>query len=227
MQVNILLFPQVVPLDLVGPYEVLSRVPEWRVDIVAQKTGATPTDKPMFLLPTACWETAAKPDLLIVPGGSGVDAAISDTDYVRYVAKEAARSSYVLGVCTGCLLLGAAGILRGKKATSHWMVRHLLPALGATAVDERVLRDGNVFTAAGVTAGIDAALRIVGELAGAERAQAIQLAMEYDPVPPYAGGSVANTPDPIINLVHQSSEGKRDRRECLVAAAAKRLENET
>jgi len=223
MQVNILLFPNVVPLDVIGPYEVLSRVRGWQVDIVARSCEAIPTDKPMLLLPTATWEDAANADLLVVPGGSGVDATLCDGAWVRYVADEAARSSYILGVCTGSLLLGAAGVLHGKRATTHWMVRDLLPAFGATAVNERVARDGNIFTAAGVSAGIDAALRLVGDVAGVAQAQTIQLAMEYDPAPPYVSGSPDNTPTAILELVRLSSAAKLERREQLVTEAARLL----
>lgn len=220
MQVNILLFPHVVPLDVIGPYEVLSRVPGWRVEIVARSSEAIPTDKPLLLLPTATWDDAANADLLVVPGGSGVDDIICDRVWVRYVADQAAQASYILGVCTGSLLLGAAGVLHSKKATTHWMVRDLLPAFGATAVNKRVVRDGNVFTAAGVTAGIDAALSLVGDLEGVAQARTIQLAMEYDPAPPYVGGSPANTPTAILEAVRRSSAAKRKRREQLVTEAA-------
>lgn len=223
MQVNILLFPGIVPLDLVGPYEVLARVRGWNVDVVAESMDAVPSDKSISMLPTADWKTAPAPDVFVIPGGSGVDALLTDNAWVAYVAQQARQADYLLGVCTGTLLLGAAGLLHGRLATSHWMVRDLLPGFGATVSEERVVRDGDLFTAAGVSAGLDAALRIVGDLVSVDEAQSIQLMMEYDPIPPFRGGTVATTPSDVVKSVRAASSEKRRRREALVKEAVRRM----
>ena len=158
--------------------------------VLAAKTRApVPSDCGLDLVPTTTFAECGSLDLLCVPGGFGVDGAIEDDETMAFVREQGTRATYVTSVCTGAFVLGAAGLLRGKRATTHWAYHHLLPRVGATPVKARVVRDGNTFTGGGVTAGIDFALTVVAELAGEAAARSIQLAIEYDPAPPFDGGA--------------------------------------
>ena len=212
-----------VPLDLVGPYEVLTRVPGWTVELVAVDMKPVVTDKGLALLPNRTRETAKPADLLVVPGGAGADIAMLDADWVAFVRAQAAGAKYVFGICTGALLLGAAGLLAGKRAGAHWQARDLLAQFGAIPSDERIVVDGNIYTSAGVTSGIDAALRVVADLAGEDRARMIQLGMEYDPAPPFDGGTPFTSPREIVDGVLAAAAPRRAKREAQVAEAAARM----
>ncbi len=185
LEIGFLAFDGVTQLDLTGPLQVLSRAPNSRVHVVAL-TATVTTDVPGFLLHATCLADACPPlDVLVVPGGFGVDNAIGNERLLAFVRRQAATANHVCSVCTGAFVLGAAGLLRGKRSATHWAYRHLLPLVGATPVAERVVRDGKYCSGGGVTAGIDFALELLGELAGGEYAASVQLALEYDPAPPF------------------------------------------
>lgn len=223
MQVNIVTVPDMVQLDITGPYEVLARTPGWTVDLVAATQEAVRTDRGLRLLPNVTRATAKPSNILVIPGGTGIDTAMLDPEWVEYVRKESAKCDYVFGVCTGSLLLGAAGVLKGKHAGGHWQARDMLTQFGATVSNDRMTRDGNIYTSGGVTSGIDMALRVVADIAGLETAQKIQLAMEYDPAPPFVGGTPYTSPPDIVAAVLKDSSKRRALRESMVAEAAQRL----
>jgi cyclohexyl-isocyanide hydratase len=189
MQIGYLLFPDLTQLDLTGPLQVLSRLPGATSHIVAKRAEPVRSDCGLSLLPTTTFEACPELDLIIVPGGLGVADAIRDPSTVAFVRRCAAKARYVTSICTGAFLLGAAGLLRGKRATTHWAYHGLLPLVGAIPVGARVVRDGPVITGAGVTAGIDFALSVAAEVSNDDIARGIQLSIEYDPAPPYDAGS--------------------------------------
>jgi cyclohexyl-isocyanide hydratase len=168
---------------------VLHGLPGATTLIVAKAREPVPSDGPLAIPPTATFADCPPLDLLCIAGGAGVDQAMEDEETIAFVRREGARAKFVTSVCTGAFVLGAAGLLRGKRATTHWAFHHLLPRVGAIPVKERVVRDGNTFTGGGVTAGIDFAFTVMSEIAGPVVAQAVQLRLEYDPKPPFAGGS--------------------------------------
>jgi cyclohexyl-isocyanide hydratase len=223
VQVNIILMPEAVQLDLTGPFEVLSRTPGWTIDLVAASMDAVRTDHGLLLTPMATRETAKPSDILVVPGGEAVDEAMLDPDWLAYVARESERARFVFGVCAGSLLLAACGALTGRRAGSHWQSRDLLALFGVIPSDERLTVDGKFYTTAGITAGIDMAFRVVADFAGEETARKILLAMEYDPAPPFSGGRPDNAPPQIVSAVLADSRLRRARREEAVARAAARL----
>jgi cyclohexyl-isocyanide hydratase len=202
---------------------VLARVPGWTVSLVAATMEPVRTDRGLRLVPDATRETALASDLLVVPGGTGVDAAMLDPAWISYVQREAARAEYVFGVCTGSLLLAAAGLLKGRRAGGHWQARDLLAKFGVTPSNDRMTVDGKFYTSGGVTSGIDAALRVVGDLQGETTARKIQLAIEYDPQPPFPGGTPFTSPPEIVQAVLADSRHRRAERESMVAQAADNL----
>jgi cyclohexyl-isocyanide hydratase len=220
MHCNIVTVPDMVQLDITGPFEVLSRTPGWTVDLVAATMDPVRTDRGLRLVPNVTRETAKKSDIIVIPGGTGIDTAMLDPEWVAYVKREAAHSQYVFGVCTGSLLLGAAGLLVGRRSGGHWQARDLLTNFGATVSSDRMTVDGNIYTSGGVTSGIDMALRVVGDLAGEKVARKIQLAMEYDPAPPFTGGTPYTSPPEIVAAVLADSTKRRAMRETQVAEAA-------
>ncbi len=191
------LFPDVTQLDLTGPLQVLHRLPGATTHVAAKTLAPVQTDCGVALVPTTTFAECPPVDLLCVPGGFGVDAAIADAETLAFVRAAGARARYVTSVCTGAFVLGAAGLLRGKRATTHWAYHDLLPLVGAVPERGRVVRDGNVLTGGGVTAGLDFAFVLAAEIAGAEVAQAIQLAIEYDPAPPFRAGSPELAPEGV------------------------------
>ena len=195
--IGFVLFPNVTQLDLTGPLQVLHRLPGSKVHIVAKTREPVPSDCGLSLVPTTTFADCPAFDLVCVPGGAGVSGAIADKATVDFVRRQSAGAKYVTSVCTGAFVLGVAGLLRGRRATTHWAYTHLLPLVGATYEKARVVRDGNVFTGGGVTAGIDFALTVAAEVAGAELAQRIQLSIEYDPAPPFASGNPEAAPAPV------------------------------
>jgi transcriptional regulator GlxA family with amidase domain len=202
MQVAIPLFDRFTALDAVGPYEVLSRIPGARVDFVAAEPGVYRTDTRMLALSVELsYHDAPTPDVLLFPGGVGTRALMADEPTLKWVRRAHEGSRYTTSVCTGALVLGAAGILDGLEATTHWMSLDVLRSLGACPVERRVVEQGKVITAAGVSAGIDMALVLAERLAGPEVAQAIQLGIEYDPQPPFDAGSPAKAPAEIVEVV--------------------------
>lgn len=221
--VNFVLFEGVTQLDLTGPYEVLVRAPGFQCELVAKTMDPVKTDRGLVLVPTVTLANAAQCDLLVVPGGPGTDDALLDPEWVNFVAKQAAAADHVFGICTGSLLLGAAGLLRGRNASCHWLARDLLSEFGAHPTNARSTVDGKYFTSGGVTAGIDMALRVVGALLGDAEAQQIQLQIEYDPEPPYRGGTPETSPVEILERCQRASATRRGIREKAVRLAASRL----
>ncbi|KAE8764751.1 DJ-1/PfpI family protein [Georgenia thermotolerans] len=190
MDIAILLFDQVTALDAVGPYEVLGRLPGARLTFVGERRGEVRTDLGSLALTVdATLEEVPRPDVIVVPGGIGQQRHMTDGPVHRWLRAADATSTVTTAVCTGSLILAAAGLLRGRRATSHWVRREDLAAHGAVPVAERVVTDGKYVTAAGVSAGIDMALTLVDRLAGRGAAEAIQCGIEYDPMPPFDAGS--------------------------------------
>jgi len=193
--VGFVIFPNLTQLDFTGPLQVLARMPEATTHIVAKTTAPIPTDCGLGLVPTHGFADCPALDLICVPGGvTGVVAALQDRDTIDFVRTQATNAKYVTSVCTGAFILGAAGVLKGKRATTHWAYTDLLPLVGATHVKARVVKDGNLITAGGVTSGIDFGLNVVAEIAGEAAARTIQLGIEYDPAPPFDSGDPDRAP---------------------------------
>lgn len=217
-----LVFPGLTHLDLSGPLEVLGRVPGVRALTVWRDAAPVPAGG-LTLVPDVSFADCPQLDVLCVPGGPGVDELLADGPVLDFLRRQATGARWICGVCTGSLLLGAAGLLRGRRATSHWLSRHMLAALGAEPVARRVVEDGNVLTAAGVTAGIDLALLLAERLAGRTAAEAIQLALEYDPRPPFAAGTPDTAPAGALATVRAQTHARQRKRGQAVAAAAAKL----
>ena len=204
MQIAVLLFEGLTALDAIGPYEVLRSVPGWEVKFVAAEPGAKRTDsKATALVADDSLDDVTDPDAILIPGGFGTRALLDDERVLGWVRSMDEKTMWTTSVCTGSLVLGAAGLLQGKRATSHWLYLDAIAEYGAKATSERVVRDGKLWTAAGVSSGIDLALALVAEEAGPELAQAVQLAIEYDPEPPFDAGSPAKAPQEIVDVVRQ------------------------
>lgn len=202
MEIAIPLYDRFTALDAVGPYQVLSALPGARVRFIAVEAGPVRADNRMLtLVAEASLDEVPSPDILVVPGGIGTRALLEDEQLVGWIRSAHEGSRYTTSVCTGSLLLAAAGILDGVDATTHWMARDLLGELGANPVPDRVVERGKVVTAAGVSSGIDMALLLADRIAGPEVSQAIQLAIEYDPQPPHDSGSPEKAPKEIVDLV--------------------------
>jgi len=194
--VGFVIFPDLTQLDFTGPQQVLARLPQSAMYIVAKSTAAVPSDSGLGLVPTHTFETCPRLDLICVPGGiTGVVQAISDRETIAFVQRQSRTAKYVTSVCTGAFILGVAGLLEGRRATTHWAFAEMLPLVGATYEKARVVKDGNVITAGGVTSGIDFGLTVAAEIAGETVAQAIQLGLEYDPNPPFDSGHPDRAPD--------------------------------
>ncbi|MEV7772520.1 DJ-1/PfpI family protein [Kitasatospora sp. NPDC086791] len=200
MRIAILLYDDFTALDAVGPYEVLSRIPGAEVVFTAARRGPVRTDmKSLALTADAALDEVDAADVLLVPGGPGTEAQLSDPAVVEWVRAVDATTTWTSSVCSGSLILAAAGLLKGRRATSHWCCLDRLPRFGAEPTGtERIVVDGKYATAAGVSAGIDLALSLTGRLADDRTAEAIQLVIEYDPQPPYSAGSVATAPPGLV-----------------------------
>ena len=220
--IGMVLFDGVTQLDLTGPYEVLARMPNTRVSLVASSLAPVRTEWGLTITPDVSFADAPPLDLLCVPGGWGIDAQLDDERLLSFLRLQGAQARYVTSVCSGALLLGAAGLLRGYRATTHWLSLDLLPFFGAVPVDERVVRDRNRITGGGVTAGIDFALVVASELFGAAVAQRIQLAIEYRPAPPFQSGSPHTAPDDVRDAVTRASTEALARRRAIVERIAQR-----
>jgi len=223
LSVGFVLFDGLTQLDLTGPYEVLARMPDTRVHLVAASLAPVRSEWGMVILPDVTFDDAPPIDVLCVPGGWSVNARLADDTLLSFLRTRGERARYVTSVCSGALLLGAAGLLRGHRATTHWLSLDLLPLLGAVAVASRVVHDGNRITAAGVTAGIELGLTLAAVLFGPSVAQRIQLAIEYDPAPPFDSGSPDSAPADIRAAVTQASQHTIAERRALVERAARRL----
>jgi cyclohexyl-isocyanide hydratase len=188
-RIGMLIFPRMTQLDLTGPYEVLARLPDTAVELVARSRDPVTTDRGLQIVPTTSYAECAPLEVIMVPGGPGQQDLMEDEEALGFLRKQAAGAKFVTSVCTGSLVLAAAGLLKGKRATTHWAAIENLALMGAVPVREKVVVDGNIITGAGVTSGIDFALHLAAILAGEQTAREIQLQIEYDPQPPFDSGS--------------------------------------
>jgi cyclohexyl-isocyanide hydratase len=223
IRVAFLLFPNVTQLDLTGPAQVLSRLGNATVDLVAATPDPVMTDAGFTLLPTATFADAVQPDILCIPGGFGVNDAIEDDATMAWVARVAPGAQWITSVCTGSILLGAAGLLAGYRATSHWAQHHLLSEFGAIPVKERVVIDRNRATGGGVTAGIDFAFTLMAAIRGEAHARLVQLSLEYDPAPPFDSGSPTRADAETLARYEAMAAKAAPGREARTRAAAERL----
>jgi cyclohexyl-isocyanide hydratase len=221
--IGFLLFPRLTQLDLTGPYEILSRMPGAEIHLVAKTLDPVRSDRGLQIVPTTTLAGCPPLDLICVPGGPGTNDTLGDEEILGFLRRMAGSARYVTSVCTGSLTLGAAGLLRGKRAASHWMSRELLRQFGAEPVAERVVIDGKFISGGGVTAGIDFALKLVEQLQGREAAEAIQLMVEYDPQPPFDAGSPERASLAVVANVRQRAEPVMRQREAAVNRAAAAL----
>ena len=217
LEIGFLVFPQVQQLDLTGPFEVLASLRDVRTYLIWKNLDPISSSTGLLLTPNASFATCPSLDLICVPGGVGINALLEDAEVVDFVKSRAAGARCVTSVCTGALLLGAAGLLRGRRATTHWNARDLLPHFGAILADARVVQDGNLITAGGVTAGIDFGLAIVAELAGREEAETIQLHLEYSPAPPFNAGTPQTAAASVLAAARQRGAASREAREAIIA----------
>jgi cyclohexyl-isocyanide hydratase len=213
--IGFVIFPDLTQLDFTAPLQVLARVPQASVHTVAKLDAPIASDCGLRLLPTCTFAGCPDLDLICIPGGFGVVGAMEDRETLDFVRGKGARAKYVTSVCTGAFVLGAAGLLAGRRATTHWAYTDLLPLVGATHEPGRVVRDGNVITAGGVTSGLDFALTVAAELAGEAAAQSIQLSLEYDPAPPFDAGHPERAPA----AVRASLDGRYTRSRSAYSAA--------
>jgi cyclohexyl-isocyanide hydratase len=220
--VGFVIFPGITQLDFTGPFEVLSRLAtpgslaaasayaQAKTHVIASTTQPILSDRGLGILPSCSFETSPTLDLICVSGGAGVADAVADPATIDFIRRQAKTARYVTSVCVGAFLLGAAGLLKGRRATTHWAYTDLLPLVGAQHQKRRIVRDGNVITSAGVSAGIDFAFEVVAELAGPDVAKAIQLGIEYDPNPPFDAGHPDKAPEASTALMVQRNEKGRE-----------------
>ncbi len=222
LSVGMLLFENATQLDLTGAYEVFARMPGARVSLLSRTLEPVRTEWGLTITPDLALAAAPPFDVICVPGGWGVNALLTDRALLDFLSMQGESARYVTSVCTGALLLGAAGLLRGYRATTHWMSLDLLHLFGATPVSERVVRDRNRITGAGVTAGIDFALVLAADLFGDAEAERIQLAIEYDPHPPFDSGSPRTAAAEVRDAVLSASEPSLAQRRVAIEASLRR-----
>jgi cyclohexyl-isocyanide hydratase len=222
--VGLLLFPDLTQLDLTGPYEVFSRMPDTTVQLIAATLVPVRSERGLTITPDTTFERVRDLDLVCVPGGAGVNPMMEDEPLLELLRGQGRRARYVTSVCTGALLLGAAGLLRGYRATTHWLSLDLLPLFGAHPVDERVVVDRNRITGGGVTAGIDFGLFVASHVSGSAVAQETQLALEYNPAPALHSGSPRTAPQSVVDSVVSARQTAKSKRRAIAERAAARLD---
>lgn len=222
MLAALLVFPELTQLDLTGPYEVLARVPGMTCELVAKTRAPVASEFGLAIVPTATFDDVASADLVFVPGGRGISGAIEDTATLAWVRAVGGSARWVTSACTGALVLGAAGLLDGYRAATHWLSIELLPLVGAIPTDARVVRDRSRITSGGVTAGIDLALDIAAELAGPAVAERIALNLEYDPEPRWPGHPRTAAAEHVDELRRATAERQAARRALLERVARQR-----
>jgi len=223
IHIGILLFPRVTQLDATGPAQVLARVPGATLHMIWKTRDPVPTDAGFSIVPTTTFADCPQLDVICVPGGGGQVDLMADDETLDFLRKQAATARYVTSVCTGSLVLGAAGLLKGYRSACHWASRDLLKDFGAIPVAERVVRDRNRLSGGGVTAGIDFGLTLLAELAGEDVAKSVQLGLEYDPQPPFQSGSPEKAGVERVKQVREQMGPMLERRQKANAAAAARL----
>lgn len=205
MKITILLYDRLAALDAIGPYEVMRCVPGWEVELVGARAGEVRAEGGLGLIADRAIDTVTETDVVLVPGGEGCEAVASNPDVLEWLRAVDRSTKWTISVCTGAAILGAAGLLRGKRATTNWLFLDRLHEFGAEPVESRFVVDGRTITAAGVTAGLDMALDLLAREGGPELAQAVQLGLEYDPAPPFDSGSPAKAPAAIVDVVRAAS----------------------
>lgn len=225
MKIGFLLFEALDQIDLTGPFEVLSRLPNAQTRLYGLSADPVRDVMGLRLSPDATFDEAPQLDILVVPGGPGQEPLMDNEALHAWLRKQAAGATKVFSVCTGALVLGAAGLLRARRATTHWASHALLPYFGATAIDARVVNDGKFLFSAGVTAGLDGALVLAAELCGPETAQQIQLAIAYAPEPPFDSGSPRTAPAKVLAAAQSAGAELLARREVTARRFAERLAN--
>jgi cyclohexyl-isocyanide hydratase len=221
--IGMLIFPRLTQLDMTGPYEVLARLPDTKVELVARTLDPVTTDRGMQIVPTVTYDSCPPLDVVMVPGGPGQQDLMEDDAALSFLRKQAATAQYVTSVCTGSLVLGAAGLLKGKRATCHWAALEHLKPLGAIPVSEKVVIDGNIVTGAGVTSGIDFALTLAAILESEAVAREIQLQIEYDPDPPFDSGSPKTAARETLDTVKGRLAKLNEERRAVAALVGKKL----
>jgi cyclohexyl-isocyanide hydratase len=223
LQIGLLVFPKVTQLDLTGPVQVFSSVPGAILHLIWKRIEPVQSDSVLVLTPTVTFADCPQLDVICVPGGFGTDELVNDEEVLAFLRKQAERAKFVTSVCTGSLVLGAAGLLRGYRAATHWTAMENLSAFGAIPTEQRVVIDRNRVTGGGVTAGIDFALTLVAKLVDEKTAQAVQLRLEYNPAPPFNAGSPKTAPKEVLALMNERVAPHKARRAEAVARAAARL----
>ena len=221
-KVGMVLFPNLTQLDLTGPYEVFSRMPRTQIYLLAPSLAPIVSEKGLVLLPDTSFEACPSLDIIFVPGGPGINALLTDSVYINFLQNQAQKVKYITSVCTGSLVLAAAGLLEGYRATTHWLSLDLLAAFGIHTSEERVVIDRNRITGGGVTAGIDIALTIASRLFDENVAKSIQLAIEYNPAPPFQCGHPATADPEIVKQVQEKSAPLQEARKKLVRKMLKK-----
>jgi cyclohexyl-isocyanide hydratase len=223
LQIGLVLFPKVTQLDFTGPLQVFSSVPGAKVHLIWKRIEPVESDSVLTLTPTTTFADCPQLDVICVPGGFGTDDMVNDEEMLDFLRRQAKAAKYITSVCTGSLVLGAAGLLQGYRATTHWSAMDLLAAFGAMPTKTRVCVDRNRITGGGVTAGIDFALTLVSIMVDRPAAEMIQLRLEYNPAPPFDSGSPDTAPPEILALMQERIAPARKRRAEAVQRAAARL----
>jgi len=224
LTVGMVLFPKLTQLDLAGPYEVFSRMPNTKVHLVAATSAPVRSEWGLAITPDTTFDQTPPLDIVFVPGGVGANPMMEDAALLQFLDSQGRQARYVTAVCTGALVLGAAGLLRGFRATTHWLSLDLLPFFGAHPVEERVVIDGNRITGGGVTAGIDFGLAVAAEVYGSDVAQEIQLMIEYNPAPPFQSGSPRTAPADLVQTVRTTRQRIQTERRAIAERVAVRLQ---
>lgn len=222
LTIGLLTFPNITQLDLTGPYEVFSRLSGARVELVWKSVEPVQSDTGFTLVPTIAFAECPQLDVIVVPGGPGQQGLMEDEDVLSFIRSQSAGAQWIMSVCTGSLVLGAAGLLTGKPAACHWLSLPILEAFGAIPSPDRVVRSGNILSTAGVSAGIDGALALIAEMRGQQAAEQIQLAIEYDPRPLFSAGSPATAPAELVDNIRAfAADFQKIRMETARRAAAR------
>jgi len=223
ISIGMVIFPNMTQLDFTAPYEVFSRIPHAQVSVLARTLDGVRSEYGLTFMPDSTFDAVPQLDVLCVPGGAGVNPLMEDEGFLAFLRQQAAGAKYVTSVCTGALLLGAAGLLTGYQAATHWQSMELLPLLCAEPVHERIVIDRNRITGGGVTAGLDFGLFVAAQLRGEMAAQAIQLSIEYDPNPPFHSGNPRKAPPVVVEAVMNRSAQRRAERLEIARRCAARI----
>ncbi len=222
-RIGLLIFPDIMQLDMTGPHEVFTKMPDTEVLMVWKTLDPITAGGGMRILPDVTYETCPALDLICVPGGAGMNPLLNDEETLDFIRKQAESAQYVTSVCTGSLVLGAAGLLKGKRSACHWMSRDMLKEFGAIPDSSRVVIDGKFISGGGVTAGIDFGLAVAAKILGEEQAKAIQLGIEYAPQPPFDAGEPETAGKQIETAARDAAQARQEQRLADVQKAAAKL----